>query len=66
MTRALNPTVEQFNHDMLRGLSESEQQLFLKNLQRIIANITAVFEGAGDRFSLLPGKLDFEEKEGLL
>jgi DNA-binding MarR family transcriptional regulator len=58
--RALTPTVEQFNRDILRGLSEEERQLFLGNLQRIIANITDTFEGAGDRFGLLPGRLDFE------
>ncbi|GAC1429284.1 MAG: MarR family transcriptional regulator [Ktedonobacteraceae bacterium] len=58
--RILNPVVQQFNNVFLRGLSEAERQIFLENLQRIIANITDVFEGAGDRFRLLPGNLDFE------
>jgi len=61
--RVLDPLVDQFNQDILRGLSDDERQLFLANLQRIIANITDIFEGAGDRFRLLPGKLEFEEQE---
>ncbi len=59
ITRILNPVVEQFNHDMLLGLSEAERQIFLENLQRIIVNLTDKDEGTGDRFGLLPGTLNF-------
>ena len=58
--RILNPAVEQFNHDMLLGLSQVERQTFLENLQRIIVNLTDEDEGTGDRFRLLPSKLEFE------
>ncbi len=60
MTRIFNPVVEQFNHNMLLGLSEAEQQTFLENLQRIIINLTNESEGTGDRFGLLPDSLKFK------
>lgn len=60
ITRILNPTAEEFNRHVLQGLSEAERQTFLENLQRIIANLTDVAEGTGDRFRLLPGNLNFD------
>ena len=60
MTRIFSPVVEQFNHDMLLGLSEAERQTFLENLQRIIINLTNESEGTGDRFGLLPDTLKFK------
>ena len=56
----LNPVVEAFNHHMLQGLSEAERKTFLENLQHIIANLTDIAEGTGDRFRLLPGNLNFD------
>ena len=60
ITCVLNPAVEAFNASMLQGLSQAERKTFLENLQRIIANLTDVAEGTGDRFRLLPGNLNFD------
>ncbi len=60
IARALNPVVEAFNTSMLQGLSQDERKTFLENLQRIIANLTDVAEGTGDRFRLLPENFHFD------
>ena len=46
--------VDAFNDILTHGFSEAEQSDFRTNLQRIIANVSAVAPGTGDRFGLLP------------
>src|SRR6266550_4975490 len=43
-----------FNEIMVQGFSEAEQRDMLAKLQKIIANVSAVGPGTGDRFGLLP------------
>lgn len=50
----LAPLVEQFNHSITRGFSEDEQDQLLAQLQQIIANVSEIGPGLGDRFGLLP------------
>ena len=50
----LASTVEQFDQSVLRGFSESEQDRFLAQLQQLIANVSEIGPGLGDRFGLLP------------
>ncbi len=59
ITAVLNPEVATFNDEMLRGFAEEECETLLKNLQRIIVNLTDVARETGDRFKLIPGNLDF-------
>jgi hypothetical protein len=42
-----------FQEVALRGFSQAEQQDFLVKLQQIIANVSPVAAGTGDRFGLL-------------
>lgn len=52
--RYLPATVKAFSETALKGLSGSEQQDMIAKLQRIIANLSAIGPGMGDRFGLLP------------
>src|SRR6266581_7402393 len=54
-----------FNEIMVQGISEAEQREMLAKLQKIIANLSAVGSGTGDRFGLLPDfiRLDQQEKQ---
>jgi DNA-binding MarR family transcriptional regulator len=47
--------VAKFNATTLQGFSASEEQEMLQKLQQIIANMSLVAPGTGDRFHLLPG-----------
>jgi DNA-binding MarR family transcriptional regulator len=46
--------VKQFDQSVLRGFSEGEQDRLLAQLQQIIANVSEIGPGLGDRFGLLP------------
>ncbi len=48
--------VMDFNETMLRGFSATEEKDFLQKLQQIIANMSLVAPGTGDRFHLLPDR----------
>lgn len=54
-----------FNTIMVQGMSETEQRDMLTKLQKIIANLSAVGPGTGDRFGLLPDfmRLDKQKKQ---
>ena len=52
--RFLPDTAVAFNKIMTQGFSAVEQRDLLAKLQQIIANISAVGPGTGDRFDLLP------------
>lgn len=43
-----------FNKALTRGFSEAEVQETITRLQRIVANLSAIGPGMGDRFGLLP------------
>ena len=47
--------VGKFNETMLQGFSASEEKEMLQKLQQVIANMSLVAPGTGDRFHLLPG-----------
>lgn len=55
----LNPRVAAFNDEMMHGFAEEERETLLKNLQRIIINLTDDAGETGDRFKLIPAQLDF-------
>lgn len=55
--------VRAFNKTMTEGLSEDEQHDLLAKLQKIIANLSAVGPGTGDRFGLLPACDQLEKQE---
>jgi DNA-binding MarR family transcriptional regulator len=46
--------VGQFDQSMKRGFSEDEQDRLQAQLQQIIANVSEIGPGLGDRFGLLP------------
>ena len=50
----LPDAIKGFNGIMVQGISEEEQRDMLAKLQKIIANLSAVGPGTGDRFGLLP------------
>ncbi|HEY0755995.1 MAG TPA: MarR family transcriptional regulator [Ktedonobacteraceae bacterium] len=58
ITALLHPRVATFNEEMLRGFAEEERDLLLQNLQRIISNLTDAAGETGDRFKLLPVRID--------
>ncbi len=58
ITALLTPKVAAFNEMMLRGFAEEERELLLQNLQRIIINLTDAAGETGDRFGLLPVRLE--------
>lgn len=47
--------VSKFNATMVQGFSASEEKEMLQKLQQVIANMSLVAPGTGDRFHLLPG-----------
>jgi DNA-binding MarR family transcriptional regulator len=52
--RFLPDAAIEFSKIMAQGFSEDEQRDMLAKLQKIIANLSAVGPGTGDRFGLLP------------
>ncbi len=54
ISNTLASPVEQFDQSMKRGFSESEQDRLEAQLQQIIANVSEIGPGLGDRFGLLP------------
>ena len=54
ISHTLASPVEQFDHSIKRGFSEGEQDRLLAQLQQIIANVSEIGPGLGDRFGLLP------------
>ena len=54
IVNTLAAVVEQFDHSMKRGFSEAELDLLEAHLQQIIANVSEIGPGLGDRFGLLP------------
>jgi DNA-binding MarR family transcriptional regulator len=52
-----------FNGVMVQGFSEAEQRDMLVKLQKIIANLSAVGPGTGDRFGLLPDFMRLDQLE---
>jgi DNA-binding MarR family transcriptional regulator len=54
-----------FQEVMTQGFSEEERQDFLVKLQQIIANVSTVAAGAGDRFGLLPDSMFCQQSEDI-
>ena len=54
IVNTLASPVEQFDHSTKRGFSEGEQDRLRAHLQQIIANVSEIGPGLGDRFGLLP------------
>src|SRR6516164_6998420 len=52
--RAIASPVEQFDHSLKRGFAEGEVDRLETQLQQIIANVSEIGPGLGDRFGLLP------------
>jgi hypothetical protein len=50
---------------MTQGFSEEERQDILVKLQQIIANVSTVAAGTGDRFGLLPDSLFCRQSEDI-
>jgi len=53
ISNTLVSSVEHFEQRMKRGFSKSEMDLFLLQLQQLIANADEIGPGLGDRFGLL-------------
>ena len=54
ISNTLASPLEQFDQSIKRGFSEGEQDRLQAQLQQIIANVTELGPGLGDRFGLLP------------
>ena len=54
ISHTLTFVVEQFDQSLKRGFSEAELERLEEQLQKIIANVSAIGPGLGDRFGLLP------------
>ncbi len=54
-----------FQEVMTQGFSAEERQDILVKLQQIIANVSTVAAGTGDRFGLLPGSLFCQQSEDI-
>ena len=54
IVNTLSSPVEQFDQSVKRGFSEGEYDRLLAQLQQIIANVSEIGPGLGDRFGLLP------------
>ena len=54
ISHTLISIVEKFDQSLKRGFSEGEQDRLLAHLQQIIANVSEIGPGLGDRFGLLP------------
>jgi DNA-binding MarR family transcriptional regulator len=57
--------VKDFQEVMTQGFSEEERQDILVKLQQIIANVSTVAAGTGDRFGLLPHSLFCQQSEDI-
>ncbi len=62
---SLMPVAEDFQQIMTRGFSQEERQDLLVKLQQIIANVSTVAAGTGDRFGLLPDSMFCQQSEGI-
>ena len=62
--RFLPDAAESFYEIMVQGFSEAEQHDLVIKLQQLIANLSSIGPGTGDRFGLLPDfmRQDFREK----
>ena len=56
ISNTLASPLEQFDQSIKRGFSEGEQDRLQAQLQQIIANVTELGPGLGDRFGLLPNE----------
>jgi len=54
ISHTLTSVVEQFDQSLKRGFSEAELERLEEQLQQIIANVSEIGPGLGDRFGLLP------------
>jgi DNA-binding MarR family transcriptional regulator len=54
IANTLVSAVEHFDHSLKQGFSENEMDRFLGQLQQLIANVSEIGPGLGDRFDLLP------------
>ena len=54
ISHTLTSVVEQFDQSLKRGFSEAELERLEEQLQKIIANVSEIGPGLGDRFGLLP------------
>ena len=54
ISHTLVSVVEQFHQSIKRGFAEGELDRFEAQLQHIIANVSEIGPGLGDRFGLLP------------
>ncbi len=54
IAKTLAAPIADFDRRMKRGLSDGELDRLLAQLQRIIANVSQIGPGLGDRFGLLP------------
>jgi DNA-binding MarR family transcriptional regulator len=62
--RYLPGAVKAFSETATKGLSETEQQDLIAKLQQIIANLSAVRPGTGDRFGLPPNYPEQAPRQG--
>lgn len=62
---SLMPVVNGFQEVMTHGFSEEERQDILIKLQQIIANVSTVAAGTGDRFGLLPDSMLCRQSEDI-
>ena len=62
---SLMDVAQGFQEVALRGFSQAEQQDFLVKLQQIIANVSTVAAGTGDRFGLLPDSMLCQRSEDI-
>ena len=60
--RFMPDTALAFNNIMTQSFSAVEQRDLIAKLQKIIANVSAVGPGTGDRFGLLPQQIHLEEE----
>jgi DNA-binding MarR family transcriptional regulator len=63
IAHTLAAPVEHFDHSMKRGFSEAELERFLAHLQQIIANVSEMGPGLGDRFGLLPKDVVYTKED---
>lgn len=55
--------VEHFGKSIMQSFSPKEQLDLLRKLQEIVANLSKIGDGVGDRFGLLPKEVIFLPKE---
>ncbi len=67
ITLSLDDVVKGFNDALLRNFSQVERNVFLTQLQQLVANASTVAMGTSDRFGLLPKHIimgDFKDRNG--